>query len=268
MAFRVRARADLPEGTTITNRATITFDPHEGGGSSLDTPPFSNRIDSTPPRSQADALPAEVDPGFQVRWDGADDGAGVSGFNVYVSKDGGPLKPWLTMTPARSARFTGEVGSRYAFLVQALDGPGNLEKLKPAAETQTLVVAPPPEPVVEPPATPGATAPPPAGTSQPTTKPGRVKLREFTLTITGRKRLTVRGRLLLPAGVTRAAGCRGTVQLTLKGRKSLRKTATVNSACQFTWRTKRPAGRKLTLTARFGGNAALLPLTARSAPKA
>jgi hypothetical protein len=267
----VKARADLPEGTTITNRATITFDPHEGGGSALDTPPFSNRIDSTPPRSQAEALPAEVHPGFEVRWDGADDGAGVSAFNVYVAKDGGPLKPWLTMTPKRSARFTGEVGSRYAFLVQALDGPGNLEKLKAAAETQTLVVAPPPSPATpETPETPRSEPPttaitPPAAVVTPA--PRRLTPRRLSLTVKRGKRLTISGRLLLPSGVRPAAGCTGKVDLTLKGRRSVRKRVSLNSACRFSWRVKPPKGR-LKLTARFRGNPALLPLTARSTPKA
>ena len=90
----------------------------------------------------------------------------------------------------------------------------------------------------------------------------------------GPRRFTTRGRLVLPAGVAVADGCRGTVLVRVKaGRRTISaRRAPVRPSCAFRSRVAfsdpaRFAGRaRLRVRVRFGGNAALR--AARSRPLA
>jgi uncharacterized repeat protein (TIGR01451 family) len=143
---------DVADGATVANGARITFDGHEVDDNFLDTPVISNRIDRSAPTSAVVELAEESTTPFTVRWTGEDgDGSGVGDYTVYVSTDGGPLRPWLHHTPESEAVFDGEPGRRYGFVVQARDRVGNMEALKAAVETTTLAVAPPdPDPDPDP----------------------------------------------------------------------------------------------------------------------
>ena len=88
----------------------------------------------------------------------------------------------------------------------------------------------------------------------------------------GRRRFATRGRIVLPAGVAPAAGCRGTVTVGFKaGRRTISaRRARVRPSCAFRSRVtfsvpRRFAGRpRLRLRVTFAGNAVLRP--ARSQP--
>jgi hypothetical protein len=82
-------------------------------------------------------------------------------------------------------------------------------------------------------------------------------------------RFTVRGRVIRPAGVSRASGCRGRVTIRFKARrKTIRlRRARVNSSCRYRARVRvrvRRTPRILRVSARFGGNAALDARSART----
>src|SRR3546814_7277797 len=98
---------------------SIVFDTNDA----IETPVWTNGIDVASPTSAAGALPAST-PGetIEVTWDGADAGAGVDTYDVYVSRDGGPFRIWRNDTKASSRTYRGEIGSTYSFAVTAVDG--------------------------------------------------------------------------------------------------------------------------------------------------
>jgi Ca2+-binding RTX toxin-like protein len=85
-------------------------------------------------------------------------------------------------------------------------------------------------------------------------------------------RFRTTGRLAGPAPITPEEACRGRVTIIVKaGRRVLStRTASITSSCRFssrvTFKSRRrfPRSRSLRFTARFTGNSALLPVTARS----
>jgi hypothetical protein len=85
----------------------------------------------------------------------------------------------------------------------------------------------------------------------------------------GKKRgLTTHGTLVLPSDVTPEQGCNGNVRVTIKqGKKTVsRHTAQVGSDCKYRSKAKVRVGSKkpLKVSARFRGNASLLPASART----
>lgn len=130
----------------------------------------------------------------------------------------------------------------------------------------------------EPAAAPGATAPAaglgsglagatPAAkaTATPRRRPGLSAAVRRQRDRGGLSRFATRGRLLLPSGVTRSAGCRGTVRIVVRRTGSRRtlssKLASVNrTTCAFSSRFALARGRgTLQFVVRFQGNARLLP---------
>jgi hypothetical protein len=86
----------------------------------------------------------------------------------------------------------------------------------------------------------------------------RVRVSRFEATLTQRQRhrkgiTRVTGRLVLPAGVTRAQGCSGTVRIRLR---KARRTATVTRRCTYSARLPFRPGRA---RVSFGGNPVLGP---------
>lgn len=76
----------------------------------------------------------------------------------------------------------------------------------------------------------------------------------------GKARRTVRGTLVLPSGVTKAQGCRGTVTVTIKrsGRALLNQQVKVSKACTFSRSvTASRSKQRFTVSARYGGTAVL-----------
>lgn len=135
--FTVRPNQGLATSTQIQNQATVVFDTN----APINTPIWTNTLDLTAPTSQVGALPAlEHSLAFTVQWIGSDVGAGVQGFTIYVSEDGGPFTVWQQNTTATSATFTGQVGHSYGFYSIATDLVGNVEAPKSMAEATTKLV--------------------------------------------------------------------------------------------------------------------------------
>lgn len=129
LSYIVRPKAGLPDGTQLTNRATIVFDPTYGANPPILTPWVTNTLDSVAPTSQVQSLPTQATGDQPVQWDGAETGtgSGIASFDVFFSKDNGPYEPWLIATAERSGVFTGLPGSTYRFYSVARDLAGNTE---------------------------------------------------------------------------------------------------------------------------------------------
>jgi hypothetical protein len=102
-----------------------------------------------------------------VSWTGSDDAAGISLYEIRVSKDGGPFTLWRTAAEPGSATFVATQTGSYSFRAVARDGADNIGQ-SALAGLNLKTVAPPPEPTLPPPpapppptpAAPIATAPP------------------------------------------------------------------------------------------------------------
>jgi hypothetical protein len=134
--FTVRPKPGLSTNTQIQNQATIVFDVNPP----ISTATWFNTFDNTAPTSQVVALPAaEFSTSFVLNWIGADVGAGVQDYTIYVSDNGEPFSPFQTNTAGTSATFTGRDGHTYWFYSIARDLVGNVEAAKTNAEATTIV---------------------------------------------------------------------------------------------------------------------------------
>ena len=127
--YTVRPHVGLVDGTVLTNRATIIFDPTYGANPPILTPTATNTIDGLAPSSVIQPLPAQGVGEVPIQWSGQDapNGSGIGSFDIYVSRDNGPFMPWLLATPDKGATFTGDPGSAYRFYSIARDLAGNTE---------------------------------------------------------------------------------------------------------------------------------------------
>jgi hypothetical protein len=127
----------LTTGSQVSDFATVVFDANPP----ISTPAWTNTIDNTAPMSQVAPLPpTEPQPTFTLNWSGTDIGAGIQGYTIYVSDNGGPYSVFLTNTSLLSASFAGQPGHAYGFFSIATDLVGNVEPLKTTADTTTMVV--------------------------------------------------------------------------------------------------------------------------------
>jgi len=148
--FTVDLVPGLPTGTIIANQAFVEFDdPLERDPSDTfaDHPapkegPWINTIDAGLPVSQVNPLPARSDTtDITVSWSGQDDpgGAGIAGYDIFVSENDGPWWLWLNGTRETSAVFAGSAGAGYAFFSCARDNVGHVEDV-PAEPDATTVI--------------------------------------------------------------------------------------------------------------------------------
>ncbi len=123
VAFSVQPASNLVEGTVVSNAASIVFD----ANAPIITPAAINTVDTTPPVSAVTALPEISPPVFNVQWQGADTGAGITMYEIYVQQNGKGYSLWIVTNATTSCQFIGAVGSRYDFYSVAVDGAGYRE---------------------------------------------------------------------------------------------------------------------------------------------
>jgi hypothetical protein len=134
--YSVKPLGGLPSGTVVSNTATIVFDQN----APISTQPWSNTLDSVPPTSHVNPLPAtENTASFLVNWSGTDDASGLQSFTLWVSDNGGPFTIWESSVSETSDIYPGVVGHTYAFYSIAQDNAGNTEAAKTQAEATTTV---------------------------------------------------------------------------------------------------------------------------------
>jgi len=152
IAYVVRSDPGLPHGTEIRNVALISFDlapaistdqvdPHDASKGIDTNKQALVTIDAIGPSSEIDELPAFSPAAIDLSWGGSDVGAGVSRYDVYVSKDLGPYQPWLRGTKATHRVYRGEVDAIYYFYSVATDGAGNREEPPNRPDALTYVYA-------------------------------------------------------------------------------------------------------------------------------
>jgi len=99
--------------------------------------------DTQPPRTHVQPLQPSSPPNFLIQWQGADNGSGISGYDVYVSEDNEPLKQWLADTAFNEAKYSGRVNHSYSFAIRARDQAGNEEPLPTHAQVTTQIASGP-----------------------------------------------------------------------------------------------------------------------------
>jgi hypothetical protein len=116
----------------------ITFDINNP----IETSEWVNVLDNTKPSSRVLTLPRiQTSPSFAVEWAGADEGAGIRDYTIFVSENGGPFVPWLVNTVEVSGAFTGGHGKHYMFYSVSRDQAGNVEEAPPMADAATHIAA-------------------------------------------------------------------------------------------------------------------------------
>jgi hypothetical protein len=138
VAFTVAPNLGSTTGTQVSDQGTVVFDANPP----MNTMVWANTLDSTPPTSHVAPFGGAygcLD--FKVKWSGADVGAGIQDYTVYVSDTGGPFAPWLTNTPVATATYQGWAGHSYGFYSVARDRVGNVEASKTTAEATIQVVS-------------------------------------------------------------------------------------------------------------------------------
>ena len=136
MTYYAKPKTGLATGTAINEQASIVFDVN----AAIATPVWTNTLDNDAPVSHVSALPnKEKTAQIPLQLTSSDNGSGVKVFNVYVAEDGGTFAPLVKNTPGPTITYTGVTGHSYTFFSQAVDGAGNVEALKTAAEAKTKV---------------------------------------------------------------------------------------------------------------------------------
>ena len=123
----------------------------QGGNAITGSVSTSWLMDSTPPTSTVNALPAQTTSrSFTVSVSDSDPignnggtPSGVASIAIYDSINDGPFTLWTTVTPASSsALFSGQAGNTYGFYSTATDNAGNVQPT-PASAQQTVQILPP-----------------------------------------------------------------------------------------------------------------------------
>lgn len=145
VSFRIQPKADVPSGTRIVNKATITFDPHLAQNPPMETNEHALTLDKQAPQVAIADLPAQQPkPVFTLGWQGNDDASGVQQAEIWYSTDGRAFQLWRALSPAEgqqsgSAPFQGKFGYTYRFYVVGEDKVGNRSPVP--AEPQAIVTA-------------------------------------------------------------------------------------------------------------------------------
>ena len=97
---------------------------------------------SIPPTSSVLPLPiVETTYQFLVQWSGeaAPGGSPITGFDVYVSSNGGPFMPWLLGTTDTSALYSGTQYELLSFYSIAHDAAGGVQPPPSTGQTVTII---------------------------------------------------------------------------------------------------------------------------------
>lgn len=157
ISYTVSPKA-LASGTVVSNQASIVFD----GNEPIETPIWTNTIDRQPPVPTISAEPATASGTAEVGWSGSDDAAGISLYEIQVSKNGGPFELWKTSTAADSSVYAANESGNYSFRAIARDGADNVGQSSLAGVSLEIDSQPKEEPPSSEPPPPAALPSPPA----------------------------------------------------------------------------------------------------------
>ena len=137
VTFNIVPQGSLETGDSVTAQASIVFDINDP----IETNTWKNFIDAFPPTSSMDTLPQLVPSStVELQFNGMDDpgGVGLSYYDLYVSKDGGPFLLHTSGIDTTSFLFNGSSG-HYAFYTRATDHVGNTEADKMVADEEVVL---------------------------------------------------------------------------------------------------------------------------------
>lgn len=124
VTYNINRKAELSDGTAISNKASIVFDSNDA----IETPTWTNIIDAIPPVTHVSDVKQVNDTIVRVHFDGDDNRSGVWKYALYVQY--GEVSSWFqvaeTDTTCFDFRFYEDID--YGFCVVATDMAGNVEK--------------------------------------------------------------------------------------------------------------------------------------------
>lgn len=132
VSYNVNLLKTFPDGTQISNRASIVFDTNEA----ILTPVWTNTIDAVCPEGRVTEAVLANDSTATIRCEGSDARSGVWKYEVYVQYGSGELWEKVGECPADSAEISFRVydGMDYGFCALAVDSAGNVEVKEMARE--------------------------------------------------------------------------------------------------------------------------------------
>lgn len=134
VTFSVNLKPGLPDGTVISNKATIIFDKN----TPIETNVYSNVLDLTAPETTMLSAECGKDNTITVMCRSNDWGSGAGLYRLFVSKDGDDYKYCGQYSSPQMEYKMPEAGdATYSFYVRAIDNVGNMETSTP----QTVSVA-------------------------------------------------------------------------------------------------------------------------------
>ncbi|NJR16288.1 MAG: hypothetical protein HC785_11600 [Calothrix sp. CSU_2_0] len=141
-SYVVAPKSDITTGTEISSQAKIIFNT----SAPIDTNRTVSRVDGVAPTANINVTPLgsntsisgnanspNLTPSitgntdYLVKWNATDNtsGTGVKHVTVYVAENDGDFKIWKSQTAEKEGIFSGNVNSKYEFLVLTTDNAGN-----------------------------------------------------------------------------------------------------------------------------------------------
>ena len=132
VTYTVDLLKTFPDGTEISNKASIIFDNNDA----IETPVWTNTIDAVCPEGRVTGAVLTNDSTATIRCEGSDERSGVWKYEVYVQYGSGELWEKVGECPADSAEVSFRVydGMDYGFCALAVDSAGNVEVKEMARE--------------------------------------------------------------------------------------------------------------------------------------
>ncbi len=132
VTYTVDLLKTFPDGTEISNKASIIFDNNDA----IETPVWTNTIDAVCPEGRVTGAVLTNDSTATIRCEGSDERSGVWKYEVYVQYGSGELWEKVGECPADSAEVSFRVydGMDYGFCALAVDSAGNVEQKELARE--------------------------------------------------------------------------------------------------------------------------------------
>lgn len=124
VAYNINRKAGLPDGTAISNKASIIFDSNDA----IMTPVWTNTIDAVPPTSHVSGLEMLTNDSVRIHFEGTDERSGVWKYTLYAQYGEGTSWEKVAEVDTTCADFKFYADIDYGFCVLATDSAGNVEQ--------------------------------------------------------------------------------------------------------------------------------------------
>lgn len=126
VSFDINLKQPFPDGTEVSNKASIVFDNNEA----IETPVWTNIVDAVAPESHIAGVVQMNDSTARISLEGSDNRSGVWKYEVYAQHGAGStwVKAGECTADSGSVDFRFYEGMDYGFCVLATDSAGNVEQ--------------------------------------------------------------------------------------------------------------------------------------------